>query len=113
MNTKAKRSDELLAARVREGLTGTRRVQEKKMFGGVAFMVGGKMCVTVGHGRMMCRVDPARHDALVQRKGCRTMTMRGREYRGYVVVDAAALRARAVLQRWLALALEFNRQIRR
>ena len=49
--------------RVRTALGTGRRIEEKRMFGGTAFMVGGKMCVSVGKARIMCRIDPAIHDA--------------------------------------------------
>ena len=78
------------------------------MFGGTAFMVRGKMCVTAREERIMCRIDPAVHDKALERPGCRTMTMGGREYRGYVVVSADAVRTRRALDYWIGLALEFN-----
>ena len=97
--------------RVRTALAGISRVEEKKMFGGITFMVRGKMCVSVGHGRIMCRIDPALHDAAVKRKGCRTMVMKGRQYRGYVYVDAGALETAAHLRYWIQLALDYNAQL--
>ena len=55
--------DERLASRVRAALAHRQDVEEKKMFGGITFLVGGKMCVSVGKTRLMCRIDPAVHDA--------------------------------------------------
>ncbi len=72
--------DERLAGRVRATLAGTRDVAEKKMFGGVAFMVNGKMCVTVGRTGIMCRIDPAIQPRLLRNKGCRPLVMGGRTY---------------------------------
>jgi len=46
------------------------------MFGGLAFMVEGKMCVCVGKARIMCRIDPAMHDAALKRNGCTTVEMK-------------------------------------
>jgi TfoX/Sxy family transcriptional regulator of competence genes len=83
--------DESLLNRVRTAIGKSRPVEEKKMFGAIAFMVAGKMCVTVSQGRIMCRIDPASHDAALERKGCTTVVMKGREYRGYVHIDADAL----------------------
>jgi len=100
--------NEKLTERVRESLSGVSRVEEKKMFGGVAFMVNGKMCVTSSHGGMMCRVDPARMDELTAKKGCSVMTMKGREYRGYVRVSEDALEKKRDLDFWVGVALEFN-----
>jgi len=100
--------DEDLLKRVRTALEGTPRVQEKRMFGGITFMVRGKMCVSVGKGRIMCRVDPDVHDAAVEREGSRTVVMKGREYRGFVHVDADALKTKRDLDYWVKLALDYN-----
>lgn len=101
-------ADTSLVERVRAALARAPKVSEKKMFGGTAFMVRGKMCVTAREGRIMCRIDPAVHDAVVKRPGARAMTMGGREYRGYVVVGADAVRTQRALDYWIGLALEFN-----
>lgn len=100
--------NEKLAARVREALASVSRVEEKRMFGGVAFMVNGKMCVTVGRDRIMCRVDPARTEELTRMKGCSLVKMRGREYRGYVRVSEQVLDKMKDLHFWIGLALDFN-----
>jgi len=99
-----------LLDRVRTMLAHTPRVAEKKMFGGTAFMVNGKMCMTVREGRMMFRIDPETHDRVLPRDGCRTMVMGGRSYRGYVQVDADALRSKRELDYWSGLALAYNRK---
>jgi TfoX/Sxy family transcriptional regulator of competence genes len=98
-------TDDPLVQRVRSAMTRASRVEEKKMFGGITFMVDGKMCVSVARGRIMCRIDPAMHDAALQRKGTRTVIMKGREYRGYVHVDAEAVRTKRDLDYWVELAL--------
>ena len=100
--------DNTLVDRVRVALEGTPSVEEKSMFGGIAFMVRGKMCVSARKERIMCRIDPVIHDAALDREGCRTVVMKGREYRGYVYVDAAAVRTKRVLDYWLRLALDYN-----
>jgi len=94
--------------RVRVALAHVPDVKQKKMFGSIAFMVRGKMCVSARAERIMCRIEPARHDAAVKRPGCRTVVMRGRSYRGYVHVDADALRTKRALQHWIDLALSYN-----
>ena len=99
------RDDELLN-RVRAALAHLPSVEEKKMFGGTAFMVRTKMCITVRAGRIMCRIDPASHDALLRCKGCQTVIMKGREYRGYVYVDAESLKTKNALKYWVDLALK-------
>ena len=75
-------------------------------------MVSGKLCITVGNRRIMCRIDPAIHDVALERKGCRTVVMKGRQYRGYVYVDAEALRTKGELDYWIALALNYNDRAR-
>jgi TfoX/Sxy family transcriptional regulator of competence genes len=102
-----------LAQRVKESLPrGRGRVEEKRMFGGVTFMVRGKMCISVGKGRIMCRIDPALHDAAVKRKGARTVVMKGREYRGWVYIDGAAVKTKHDLGYWVRLSLDFNKKVR-
>jgi TfoX/Sxy family transcriptional regulator of competence genes len=61
--------NERLAEQVREALRGTREVKEKKMFGALAFLVRGKMCVCVGESKIMCQVDPTIRRELVKKKG--------------------------------------------
>ena len=78
------------------------------MFGGLAFMVEGKMCVSVGKRRIMCRLDPATHDAALVQEGCTAVVMKGREYRGYVHVAADAVKTKRQLDYWVNLALDFN-----
>lgn len=104
-------SDDDLVKRVRAALARVRGVEETKMFGGTAFMVRGKICVSARAERIMCRIDPALHDAAVKRKGCQTVVMKGREYRGYVHVDAEALKTKAAVKYWVELALAHNKAI--
>ena len=101
--------DNALLERVRAALARTANIEEKKMFGGIAFMVRGKVCVSVGKTRLMCRIDPAIHDKALERPGCRTVTMKGRQYRGYVHVDIAAVQSERDLKVWLGLALHYNK----
>jgi TfoX/Sxy family transcriptional regulator of competence genes len=97
---------------VKAALGRTRHVEEKKMFGGVTFMVRGKMCVSVGKDRIMCRIDPVIHDAALERQGCRTVVMKGRQYRGFVHVEAAAVRSKRDLDYWIGLALDYNTKVK-
>ncbi|MRG43674.1 hypothetical protein GFS24_01040 [Chitinophaga sp. SYP-B3965] len=98
---------EKLAERLRQALAGLPKVEEKKMFGGLAFMVNGKMCLTAGADRIMCRIDPDIHV-----EGCQTVIMGGRKYKGYVHVNEDALKTKADLNYWAALALDFNKKIK-
>jgi TfoX/Sxy family transcriptional regulator of competence genes len=97
-----------LLDRVRATLADTPRVEEKRMFGGHAFMVNGKMCISVREDRLMFRIDPELHDRVLPREGCRTVVMNGRSYRGYVRVSADVVRATKELDYWAGLALAYN-----
>ncbi|WP_431214103.1 TfoX/Sxy family protein [Puia sp. P3] len=100
--------NEKLADRIREALMDTPKVKEKVMFSGVAFMVNDKICITVGPDRIMCRIDPAIHDQLLEERACRPMIMKGREYKGYIVVNEEDVQRKAELDYWIGLCLDFN-----
>ncbi len=101
---------EILANKIRQTLAHLPIVEEKKMFGGIAFMVDGKMCLTASADRMMCRIDPNIHEEAIKRKGCRTVIMKGREYKGYVYVNEDSLQTKADFNYWVNLALDFNKR---
>lgn len=103
---------EKLAGKIRQALAHLPEVEEKKMFGGLAFMVGGKLCLTAGADRMMCRIDPDIHETAIKRKGCRAVIMKGREYKGYVYVNEDSVQTKAAFNHWIALALDFNKKAR-
>lgn len=100
-----------LLDRVRAALADIPDVTEKRMFGGVGFLVRGHLCVSCRPQRIMCRIDPAIHDEVIRQDGCRTMVMGGREYRGYVHVDAESVRTQRSLKRWIDLALSYNESL--
>ena len=99
-----------LAQRVRSALAHIERVEEKKMFGGLAFLVNDKMCINAGENRLMFRIDPALHEDALARKGSQTVVMKGREYKGYIKVSEAGLRAEEDFGYWVDLALDFNKR---
>jgi TfoX/Sxy family transcriptional regulator of competence genes len=101
--------NEKLTARIREALAHVPKVEEKRMFRGVTFMVNNKMCITAGDNKIMCRIDAATHDEVIKRKGCETVKMKGREYKGYVYVSEEGIKAKKDLDYWIQLALEFNK----
>lgn len=101
-------ADESLARRVRAALAHIPRVEEKTMFGGRAFMVNGKLCIGVDKDRLMFRIDPAVHESVLERNGCRTVVMGGRSYRGYVYVEEARLATQEEFDYWIGLALGYN-----
>jgi len=94
--------DEQLADRIRELIEAEPGLTEQKMFGGLAFLIGGNMAVAAsGQGGIMVRVDPAESDALVERTDCELVVMRGRAMRGWLRVDPEHLSAKRELARWV------------
>ena len=104
--------DEELAARIRELIGGEADVTEKKMFGGLAFLVGGNMAIGASsQGGALVRVDPERSDELVATTKARPMEMRGREMRGWLRVDAEDLRTKPQLAKWVKLGATYARSL--
>lgn len=86
-------------------------ISEKKMFGGLAFMVRGKMCVVVSRRdacEVMLRIGKTHHDEALTHEGVRTTVMKGREYRGYIDLDETAL---PQLEHWIMQALAHNQEL--
>ena len=104
--------DEGLAARIRDATAGEPGVTEKRMFGGLAFLVDGRMAVAAGsHGGLMLRVDPAESDALLGAPHVERMVMRGKELAGWLTVDAEALGTEDDLRRWVGTGLTYARSL--
>lgn len=104
--------DEALADRIRELLSGERGVAEKKMFGGLAFLVGGNMAVAAsGQGGLLVRVDPAQSDTLVGTTNARLMEMRGRQMKGWLRVDAADVGTAGELREWVERGTAYARSL--
>jgi len=102
--------DEKLADRVREYIARTHDdIEEKKMFGGLCFMVNGKMCVGVEAERLMMRINPAIYEELLEKDGVSPMDFTGKSMKGYIYVDSDVLRTDKQLAPWMDLALDFNR----
>lgn len=98
--------DEELASRIRELIPGSPDVVEKKMFGGLAFMIGGRMAIAAsGGGGILIPVDPEQSEQLIQEPGVSRMVMRGREMAGWLNVDAEVVTSREQVARWVELAL--------
>jgi TfoX N-terminal domain len=94
--------DEDLANRVREELSGLRGVVEKKMFGGLAFLIAGHMAVCVsGQGGLMVRVPPEDTEKLLGRDHVSPMVMAGRETRGWLRVGDSGVKTKRQLQGWV------------
>lgn len=94
--------DEQLADRVRTLLEDEPSVTERRMFGGLAFLVGGKMAVAAsGKGGLMVRVDPSEAARLGSQRGVSPVEMRGQTMRGWLRVDSAELKTKRQLSRWI------------
>lgn len=104
--------DEDLADRIRELVGGESDLTEKKMFGGLSFLVGGNMAVAAsGQGGLLVRVDPAESDTLVARSQARLMEMRGRAMQGWLRVDAEHVRTKRQLAKWVELGTTYARSL--
>lgn len=99
--------DERLAERVRGVLASHKRVTEKKMFGGLAFLVGGRMCCGIVGDTLMVRVGPERHAAALSRAHARPMDFTGRPLTGFVYVAPAGIGSRQALTKWIGWCLKF------
>tara|TARA_R110000868_G_C10892706_1_gene763746 strand:+ start:592 stop:945 length:354 start_codon:yes stop_codon:yes gene_type:complete len=100
----------ILADKVREYLSKIKglKIEEKKMFGGLAFMVNGKMCINVGEDMLMCRFDPALIDEIAEKNGFLPMIMNGKEYKGYCYVEPVGYKNKNEFEYWVNLCLDFN-----
>lgn len=104
--------DEKLAERIRELVSGEKGITEKKMFGGLAFLVGGHLAVSAsGRGGMMLRVDPDESDALVARTKARVVEMRGREMPGWLRVEAEDVKTKRQLETWVRRGVGYARSL--
>ena len=99
-----------LADRVREYLLrfSSLKIEEKKMFRGLTFMINGKMCVSVSGENLMCRFDPVLTEEVAKRTGFLPMKMRGKEYKGYCYVEPAGFNSNRDFEYWINLCLDFN-----
>jgi TfoX/Sxy family transcriptional regulator of competence genes len=102
--------DEKLADRVREIIVDTHKnIEEKKMFGGLCFMVNDKMCIGVEQERLMLRIDPEKYNEVIEKEGCRPMDFTGKPMKGFVFVDKNVLQTKKQLHYWIDLALQYNK----
>jgi TfoX/Sxy family transcriptional regulator of competence genes len=104
--------DEELAERIRELVAGEPGVTEKKMFGGLAFLIGGNMAVAAsGQGGALVRVDPAESEKLVATTNAEPMEMRGRQMQGWLRVASDDLRTKRELAKWVGLGTTYARSL--
>ena len=109
--------NEYQADRIRQRLSRVNLTEEKKMMGGLIFMVNHKMCVGLdidkssGKDRLMVRVGKAKHDQLIFKKGSREMDFTGKVMRGFLFIDPDGFDTEDDLDFWIEKALHFNKQI--
>lgn len=102
--------NEKLADRIRQTIFLTHKnVEEKKMFGGLCFMVNDKMCMGVEAERIMVRFNPAMSDEVMEKEGCSPMDFTSKVMKGYAFVDIAYLTTKKQLDYWINLALDYNK----
>lgn len=104
--------DEALADRVRDLVRAERALTEKRMFGGLAFLISGNMAVSAsGQGGLLLRVDPVETDELARRPHAQVAVMRGREMAGWLRVEADGVRTKAQLEKWVARGVAYARSL--
>ncbi len=102
--------NEKLANRVREIISVTQKnIEEKRMFGGLCFMVNNKMCVAVEAERLMVRLNPDVYEEVMEKQDCQPMDFTGRIMKGYVFVDIHALSTKKKMEYWMKLAFDYNK----
>ena len=104
--------DEELANRIRELVSGESNLSEQKMFGGLAFLIGGNMAIAAsGQGGVLVRVDPVQSGTLLAKTPARLMEMRGRQMQGWLRVDPEHLRTKRQLAKWVELGTAYARSL--
>ena len=104
--------DEKLAGRIRDLIAGEPALSEQKMFGGLAFLIGGNMAVAAsGQGGLLVHVDPAESEALVTSTPARPMEMRGREMAGWLRVESDHVHTKRQLQPWVERGAAYARSL--
>ena len=103
--------DEALAGRVRPLLAGKSGVVEKRMFGGVGFMVRGNMSVGIHGSELIVRIDPEETDQALKEPGVRIFDITGRPMKGWLLVSAQSLERKAELEKWVERGVEYARSL--
>lgn len=104
--------DEDLADRIRELVGAERGVEEKRMFGGLAFLINGNMSVAAsGRGGLMVRVPPEDTEQLITRDHVDPMVMAGRETRGWVRISGDGVKTKRQLQSWVTRGVEYAKSL--
>ena len=102
--------NEATAAKIRNALAGTKNLVEKKMFGGIAFMVNDKMCMGVDKEDIMLRCDPEMMDELLKKKGARPFDLTGKPMKGWLLVSPEGTKSKKDFDFWVQVAVEANKK---
>ena len=103
--------NEILADKIRTALKGTKTLEEKKMFGGIAFMVNDKMCIGVDKEDIMLRCDKDETDELLKKKGAKVFDISGgRPMKGWLLVSPEGIKTQKDFDWWLNKAIEGNKK---
>lgn len=103
--------DKGLTQRIREQLQERPDVEEKKMFGGLCFMVSNHMCCGIMDDALLARVGPDRYDESLSKDHVTQMDFTGRPMKGFVVVEAAGLSSDSELAEWIITCLDFVKSL--
>ncbi len=104
--------DEELADRIHDLVVGEPGLSEMKMFGGLAFLIGGNMAIAASsQGGVMVRIDPAKSEALVGKTNAEQVEMRGRQMPGWLRVGADDVRTKRQLAKWVELGTTYARSL--
>jgi TfoX/Sxy family transcriptional regulator of competence genes len=102
--------NEKIADKIREALSGAKNLIEKKMFGGIAFMVNDKMCLGVDKDDIMLRCDPEMTEELLSKKGVRAFDLTGKPMKGWLLVSTEGSSAKKDFDYWVKIAVEANKK---
>src|SRR5437762_3083995 len=105
--------NEILASRIRTILSSTAGFSEKKMFGGLCFLIHGNMCCGVLQNELVLRLDPERAQELLNRPLTRPMDFTGRPMKGFVFIEDGGLRTDRQLRDWVSMARSFAQSLPR
>lgn len=103
--------DDKLAERIRVVFKGKRGVVEKKMFGGICFMLYGNMCCGVAKDQLMLRVGPEQHEDVLKKKYARPMDFTGRPMKGFVFVSSEGFKTSTSLKKWIEYSIKFVKSL--
>lgn len=103
--------DERLAERLRMALAGTPRLSERKMFGGLCFLLEGRMCSGIVGRRLVARVRPEVYEQTLRKRHVRPMDFTGKPLRGFVYVMPEGLKSARSLERWIRESLLYLRSV--